>query len=174
MSSHSVQAAGLNLRPWVMRALGPRQLPLSSKDSLLSEKTLMPSPDFSLFEPSVVPVQGGNIHCSSDSWAWLGRVVLRCSSVRSGQCWALEHEVTESQGHPSWAMSVIHRCFSWLPIGQYVRFQNGSTSHWEAADGWFFLKKKGSKGTQTLTTSTVCSRNWEELQLSLSSRGTPV
>lgn len=58
VSSHSVQAAGLNLRPWVMRALGPRQLPLSSKNSLLSEKTLMPSPDFSLFEPSVVPVQG--------------------------------------------------------------------------------------------------------------------
>lgn len=71
---------------------------------------------------------------------------MRCSSVRSGQCWALEHEVTESQGHPSWAMSVIHRCFSWLPIVQYVRFQNGSTSHWEAADGWFFLKNKGLKG----------------------------
>lgn len=78
----------------------------------------------------------------SNSWACLGRVILRCSSVRSGRCWALEHEVTESQGHPSWTMSVIHRCFYWLPIMQYVHFQNGSTSLWEAADGWFFLKNK--------------------------------
>lgn len=122
-----------------MRTLGPRQLPLISKDFLLSEKTLMPSPDFSLFEPSVVPVQGGNIHCSSDSWAWLGRVVLRCSSVRSGGCCALEHEVTESQGHP-----YLGLCLSSIDASlvQYVRFQNGCTSHWEAADGWFFLKNK--------------------------------
>lgn len=39
---------------------------------------------------------------------------------------ALEHEVTESQGHPSWAMSISNGCFCWLPTVQYIHFQNGS------------------------------------------------